>query len=96
MSVTKKAPTVNIGKSMSCDPNVHKTILDVTRSAAIQCENELEALDVLNRAKVIASTAELFQIDSYELWYYIENGEEEAERCFDLDRPVGTPRVKQD
>jgi len=80
---------------MSCDPNIHKTVLDAVRSAAIQCENELEALDVLNRSKVVTSVAELFQLEPYELWYYIENGEEEANEQFDLDRAIGSsPRAK--
>ena len=59
---------------------------DIFRSAAKVVDGELEALDHLNHVKAVREIAELFDINAQELWYFIEYGEEEAERLFNLGR----------
>ena len=50
------------------------------RRAEEQVENELQALDVINRAEAIKKIAELMEASSQELITYIDYGEEESER----------------
>lgn len=76
----------------TCSSDIHdlKSLrLANLKRAELLVEEELTALDILNRRKAIADVATYLQICPGELDYFLEHGEEEAERIFNLSR--GTP-----
>jgi acyl-CoA reductase-like NAD-dependent aldehyde dehydrogenase len=69
--------------SIATEPQFRKEIL---RAASKAVDQELDALDSLNRIKVLKTISEAFDVDQQELWFYIEYGEEECERVFNMLR----------
>lgn len=67
---------------------------DTFRHASRLVDLELDALDTLNKRKAVVEIAETLNINPHELFLYIEYGEEECERIFNLmraDRPPPRP-----
>lgn len=73
--------TVSTLRSITIDDDV---VLQTYRTGASLVEQELEALDHLNRQKAIKEIAELLCIPFFDLWYFLEFGEEEGERLLNM------------
>lgn len=56
----------------------------ILNRAAEAYEREMESLDTLNKTKAMREIAELFEISVHDLWLFVEYGEEEHERLFNM------------
>ena len=60
--------------------------IEVLHDAANAVDRELKYLNNLNRRKAIQEIAELYEVSATLLWWFVEHGEEEAERLMNLRR----------